>query len=63
MAKPPGFYGATASAAAGSFPESAPAAPNLPASANVKKARTNFPSPQVHKSSLMVMPHKVNGAS
>jgi hypothetical protein len=62
MAKQPGFYGGTASGN-GSFPESKPATPNLPGSAVVKAARTNFPSPKVHKGAHPVMPHKVNGAS
>jgi hypothetical protein len=62
MAKTPGFYGGTASAN-GSFTESKPATPNLAGNAVVRKARTNFPSPKVHKGDLQVMPHKVNGAS
>jgi hypothetical protein len=62
MAKQPGFYGGS-SAADGSFQEAKPKTPNLPGAAVGKAPRTNFPNPKVHKGDLMVMPHKVNGAS
>lgn len=57
--KQPGAFGPT-TPGTGSFPESAPMAPNLAVSANVKKARTNFPSPAVQVPGHPVMPHKVN---
>lgn len=62
MAKTPGMFGPT-TPGTGSFQETAPAAPNLTASANVKKARTNFPNPKVHQGAIPVMAHKVNTAS
>jgi hypothetical protein len=62
MAKTPSLFGQT-TPGTGSFPESKPATPNLAGAAVVKKARTNFPSPQVHQGSIPVMPHKVNASS
>jgi hypothetical protein len=62
MAKTPGFYGGVAPDG-GSFNEAKPKTPNLPGKAVGGAMRTNFPNPKVHKGTIPVMPHKVNGAS